>query len=460
MDIRLPEDFIKRMREELSDEAPAFFDSYSSKPLKALRLNTLKLGSYVPDCLKGLKRTPWEPSGFYYPDLLPFGKSPLHSAGAYYIQEPSAMAPVTYLDIEKDMCVLDLCAAPGGKSTQIASYLENTGLLISNEIIPQRAKILSQNIERLGIANALVINHDPKELSLMFPSSFDRILVDAPCSGEGMFRKDTVAVDEWSDDNVALCKRRGKEILDAAATMLKAGGIMVFSTCTFSRDENEDQIRDFLADHEDFEPVPMDTLEGERCGYLAGTIRIWPQDGFGEGHFIAKLKRKGVLKPGYPLQRERTASSLPRRSLKPYLDFMDEFIINPKVRDRLCDIDKLFLFKGKLHLAPHHGFPILSHMKVSRAGLELGVIKNDRFEPSHSLALALDPKDVSNSIDFAEDSDEVRSYLNGQTLRSSAFSDDKRGYCLVSVSSVSLGFGKLSNGMLKNHYPKGLRINY
>ena len=297
MEISLPDKFIERIKEDLGDEADSFLGSYHDTPKRGLRINPLKTDCDTEKRIaEGLNRIPWESHGYYYAaakTLTAPGRSPLHAAGAYYIQEPSAMAPVSFLDVRPGMCVLDLCAAPGGKSTQIASLLNGEGLLIANEIISDRARILSQNIERMGIRNALVLSHDPKDLALKFPASFDRILVDAPCSGEGMFRRDVAAIEEWSPENVSMCAERQEWILDAAASMLKPGGRLVYSTCTFSKAEDEEQTERFLKRHQDYRAVMAEAGTGIRKGGATGTYRIMPHDGYGEGHFIAVFERIG-----------------------------------------------------------------------------------------------------------------------------------------------------------------------
>ncbi len=485
------------MKKDLGDESGSFLRSYFDEAKKGLRINTLKTDLKTSKIItSGLGSVPWEEQGYYYGGSDTPGRSPLHSAGAYYIQEPSAMAPVAMLDVHPGMCVLDLCAAPGGKSTQIASYLNGKGLLISNEPVSDRATILSRNIERMGIKNAVVISHDPDFLCGRFAASFDRILVDAPCSGEGMFRKEPRALEEWSLENVSMCASRQERILDAAASMLKPGGRLVYSTCTFSKEENELQIKSFLESHPDYHPVDCAIPEGVRSQTVfetkpetasgskpgtaspAGIFRIWPQDGGGEGHFFAVLRRDGELKAdsyGYFGAQEPGLSNKQKQGIAPFIEFLSETVADGEIRDHLDSPKELFMLGKKLCLRPEGGLIMLSGCRVLRAGLELGEIKKDRFIPSHAFALALGPADVLRAAELSADGVMVTHYLNGQTISAGdldneastgsmltkndpAAGDD--GWILVTVSGISLGWAKASKGILKNHYPKGLRINY
>ena len=308
----LPKEFLTRMQEMLLDEYDAFLKSYECENKHSLRVNPLKKNLLYEDkpCLPfSLEGVEWEENGYYYPQEEQPGKHPYHEAGVYYIQEASAMAPVHYLEAQPGERILDLCAAPGGKSTQIAAALKGEGLLVCNEIHPARAKILSENIERMGISNALVLNETPSNLADRFESYFDRILVDAPCSGEGMFRKNEDACAEWSLENVKLCADRQDEILDAAAGMLKPGGRLVYSTCTFAPDENEGSISRFIYRHPEFFVVPVKQKGGMSSGVqewvddpaesIENSIRLWPHKIKGEGHFLAVLQKSGQDTDGF-----------------------------------------------------------------------------------------------------------------------------------------------------------------
>lgn len=343
------------------------------------------------------------------------------------------MAPVTLLDPQPGERVCDLCAAPGGKTTQIAGRMGGTGFLLCNEWSPKRAKILSRNIERLGISNALVTNEHPQTLADRYPGFFDRVLIDAPCSGEGMFRKEEAAVTDWSQETVEMCARRQSEILHSGAALVRPGGLLVYSTCTFSPEENEQAVEAFLQTHPEFAPQRVDApwfTPGE-----TGSFRLWPHKLRGEGHFAAVLRRTGEPEEAY--------ESTPGEKLpKQWLEFAEQLDI------RLPE-GKAVLFGGHLYWAPED-MPDIRRLKVLRPGLELGEIKKDRFEPAHALALWL--KTAGNTEDLAADSDAVRAYMHGQTIPSG-----RRGWCLVTVDGYSLGWGKGDGNVLKNHYPKGLR---
>ncbi len=455
----LPQAFLDRMEQMLGGEYPAFLQSYEKERYQALRVNPLKADRDVFEAAAPFTLRPvaWEPNGFYYGKEAAPGKHPYHAAGVYYIQEPSAMAPAAYLDAQPGEKILDLCAAPGGKSTQIAAAMRGEGLLISNEIHPARAKILSENIERMGIRNAMVTNESPQSLAKVFEAYFDRIMVDAPCSGEGMFRKNADACDEWSPENVVLCAERQAEILECAASMLRPGGRMVYSTCTFAPEENEGTISQFLAKHPEFEIADVMHYPQMSSGLAAWTsdpqpglertIRLFPHRVDGEGHYLAVLTKAGSVSENYEGYCARgMEKGIPERDAKEYLDFAKETLRNKPEGN-------LIRFGEQLYLAPEN-MPSTKGLKVLRPGLHLGTMKKNRFEPSHALALALRSEDVLHSYDMAGDSQDVRMYLNGQTLQA----DGEKGWYLMTVDGYSIGWGKLAGGMIKNHYPKGLRI--
>lgn len=455
----LPQAFLDRMEQMLGEEYPAFLQSYEKERYQALRVNPLKADrdAFEAAAPFTLRPVAWEPNGFYYGKEDAPGKHPYHAAGVYYIQEPSAMAPAAYLDAQPGEKILDLCAAPGGKSTQIAAAMRGEGLLISNEIHPARAKILSENIERMGIRNAMVTNESPQSLAKVFEAYFDRIMVDAPCSGEGMFRKNADACDEWSPENVTLCAERQAEILECAASMLRPGGRMVYSTCTFAPEENEGTISQFLAKHPEFEIADVMHYPQMSSGVAAWTsdpqpglertIRLFPHHVDGEGHYLAVLMKAGSVSENYEgYCAKGLEKGIPEHDAKEYLDFAKETLRNkPEGR--------LIRFGEQLYLAPEN-MPSTKGLKVLRPGLHLGTMKKNRFEPSHALALALRPEDVLHSHDMTGNSQDVRAYLNGQTLQA----DGEKGWYLMTVDGYSIGWGKLAGGMIKNHYPKGLRI--
>lgn len=489
---QLPELFLDRMKAMLSDEYEEFYEGFQGIRYSAFRLNPHKeneeeFWNIVREMedFPEKEEIPWEKNGYYYDREKVFpGKHPFHEAGVYYIQEPSAMSPVPFLKVQPTDRVLDLCAAPGGKSTQIASYLGKDGFLVTNEIHPQRAKILSENIERMGIQNALVLNETPEKLSGTFEEYFDKILVDAPCSGEGMFRKNDNAGDEWSLANVENCAERQKEILDCAAQMLKQGGRIVYSTCTFAPNENEESIFAFLSRHPEFEPVEIgqeelfDGMEygrdfgsllkekgwGDVCSReelsleekkkaLKATVRIWPHKVKGEGHFFAVLQKKGET-----IGEVQARNGLEKgKAVKDYKE-LEEFLKDTLTEEGYKEITegRILAFGEQLYRIPKD-MPALQKLKVLRPGLHLGTLKKNRFEPSHALALALSKGKVQKSYEANLLSGECKSYLEGMTLTVDPGEYTKKGWYLITVCGYSMGFAKLAGGVMKNHYPKGLR---
>lgn len=388
-----------------------------------------------------LVNTPFCKEGFYISsDVTSLGNSPLHHCGAFYIQEPSATSAVEMLGVEKNDFVLDLCAAPGGKSTQIGAKLQGTGLLWSNEIVRNRANILLSNIERMGISNAVVSNCHPDILCNELQGKFDKVLVDAPCSGEGMFRKNSDAQNEWSVEHVKSCAQRQLMILNSAKNALKEGGVMVYSTCTFSQEENEDVITQFLSENPDFELEDAGIDFGRKT--LEYACRIFPMDG-GEGHFAARLRKKGE---GYG-------------SIIPYKN-------NQKIDDKVWDFydslfvdrpfgDNLALVGEKIIILPENYNRNIKNTGIIRAGIILGEIVKNRIEPHHSVFMAAQKNECRSAVDFDLTSDEIQKFLHGEEI---AVPSEVKGYTAVCVNEITVGFGKASNGRLKNKYPKGLRI--
>lgn len=481
--MNLPIEFEKKMKAFLGNEWEEFLYSYDNNRFQALRFNTLKVGKNksVEEEIAGImdklcipmdKKVTWANDAYYYDEEKRPGKHPYHEMGLYYIQEPSAMSAAALLAPKPGMRVLDLCAAPGGKSTQLATYLGDSGLLVSNEINTQRSRILSQNIERMGIKNAIVTNEDSFVLASHFPSFFNAIQVDAPCSGEGMFRKLPEAVNEWSPQNVEICAARQKEILDNAATMLKAGGTIVYSTCTFSQEENENVIEYFLERHPDF------TLEEME--------RFWPHKVDGEGHFVAKLVRRGsvnefdadyevceencnkVEDTGLKADRKtkknknnknrknETKPALTKENMKLLSEFLDE-TISEDVAAWIKN-SRLVMFGEQLYRLPDMEVDIKG-LKVQRAGLHIGEFKKQRFEPSHSLALALKYSEAKNVVKLTCDDPQTTGFFNGQSvmLSDGQAAECKKGWALVCVDGYPAGWGKVNGAQVKNHYPKGLR---
>ena len=459
--MNLPIEFEKKMKAFLGDEWDDFLYSYDNNRFQALRFNTLKVQS--PEermrILKTLKissdkKVSWANEAYYFDENVRPGKHPYHEMGLYYIQEPSAMSAAALLAPKPGMRVLDLCAAPGGKSTQLATYLGDSGLLVSNEINTQRCRILSQNIERMGIKNAIVTNEDSFVLASHFPGFFNAIQVDAPCSGEGMFRKLPEAIEQWSMENVAICAERQKEILDNAAVMLKPGGTIVYSTCTFSKEENEDVIECFLERHPDF------TLEEME--------RFWPHKVDGEGHFVAKLVRRGCVDTDLKADRKtkknknsknrknETKPALTKENMKLLSEFLDE-TISEDVAAWIKN-SRLVMFGEQLYRLPDMEVDIKG-LKVQRAGLHIGEFKKQRFEPSHSLALALKLNDAKNVVKLTCDNPQTIGFFNGQSvmLSDEQAAECKKGWALVCVDGYPAGWGKVNGAQVKNHYPKGLR---
>lgn len=459
--MNLPIEFEKKMKAFLGDEWDDFLYSYDNNRFQALRFNTLKVQSHeeIMRILKVLgissdKKVSWANEAYYFDENVRPGKHPYHEMGLYYIQEPSAMSAAALLAPKPGMRVLDLCAAPGGKSTQLATYLGDSGLLVSNEINTQRSRILSQNIERMGIKNAIVTNEDSFVLASHFPGFFNAIQVDAPCSGEGMFRKLPEAIEQWSMENVAICVARQKEILDNAAVMLKPGGTIVYSTCTFSKEENEDVIEYFLERHPDF------TLEEME--------RFWPHKVDGEGHFVAKLVRRGCVDTDLKADRKtkknknsknrknETKPALTKENMKLLSEFLDETISEDMAA--WIKNSRLVMFGEQLYRLPDMEVDIKG-LKVQRAGLHIGEFKKQRFEPSHSLALALKISEAKNVVKLTWDDPQTTGFFNGQSvmLSDEQTAECKKGWALVCVDGYPAGWGKVNGAQVKNHYPKGLR---
>ena len=428
----LPEGFLERMKGQLGPEYGDFLGSLERPRAVALRFNPLK--GAAPELPFVGAPVPWEPLGFYYdPEARP-GLHVYHEAGVYYLQEASAMAPVALLDPQPGERVCDLCAAPGGKTTQIAGRMAGEGFLLCNEWSPKRAKILSRNIERMGVANALVTNENVENLARRFGGFFDRVLVDAPCSGEGMFRKEEAAITDWSQETVEMCARRQAEILDAAADLVRPGGRLVYSTCTFAPEEDEGAVARFLADHPEFAPEVIGAPWFQPVEN--GGHRLWPHKLLGEGHFAAVLRKAGEP------EGERPGAPAGGRLPKEWTAFARELDI------RLPEGYPV-LFGQTLYWAPA-GMPDIGRLKVLRPGLELGQVKKDRFEPAHALALWLDS--CANAVSFAPDSPEMKAYIHGDVVPC-----EKKGWCLVKAGPYSIGWAKGDGTVLKNHYPKGLR---
>lgn len=453
--IELPKDFVEKMKTLLAEEFEDFMASLHKEQSYGLRVNPLKgsIDEFMEKSGFSLREIPWVPGGFFYNKEDYPGRHPFHSAGVYYIQDPSAMAVVELMDPKPGEIILDLAAAPGGKATQIAGKMKDKGLLVANEIHPRRADILSENVERMGIKNAVVTNESPNRLAEHFGVYFDRILVDAPCSGEGMFRKNPEAILEWSPDLVVKNQERQLEILAQADKMLVKGGQLVYSTCTFSPEENEQIIAAFIKKHPEykvervegakfFTPGRKDWTEA-RGTDLKNTIRLWPHKLEGEGHFVGLLRKtQGSDRENPPLVKSHKHN----QDLKEFQRFAKESL-------RSVPTGVYTLFGDELYITPEEMID-MKGLRVKRAGWHLGTNKRNRFEPSHALALSLQAKEAKFSYELTARDERVAKYLRGETFSA----EGEKGWYVITVDGYSLGWGKIANRMMKNHYPKGLRI--
>lgn len=444
----------------LGDEFPAFLSSFPDPSQAGLRVNTIKL---LPEAYQELSPfmltpVPWCSSGFLtQPDNQP-GKHPHHTAGLFYLQEPSAMAVAEILAPQPGERVLDLSAAPGGKATHIAALMQNYGMLVANEIHPKRVWDLAENLERCGVRIAAVTNETPERLAAHFGPFFDRVLLDAPCSGEGMFRKSAIARASWNPEFVQGCSLRQQAILPLAAQMVRPGGVLEYSTCTFSPEENELVIERFLQTHPHFDLLPIPKVQGFSSGlrHWAGkdhsfpldqTVRIWPHSSVGEGHFIALLRCQGqpaTFPP--PLPPKRATVGLSPQQAQIFKSFVSQTLANTELGTRLG-------VKGSYLYWLPEGLADLSCLKVIHPGWWLGVFKKDRFEPSHALALAITSKQAQRTIHLTSDSSLLSQYFHGESFPNSG----EDGWILITLDGFPIGWGKRVQGVVKNAYPRGLR---
>ncbi len=454
----LPNAFCERMKELLGEEYDAFYRAMSeAAPVGAFRVNTVKLSVEDFEALpvpRG-ERVPYTDDGFYHIEEK-IGHHPAHHAGMIYAQDPGAMSALSALDIPRGARVLDLCAAPGGKSAQIAAAIGEDGLLVSNEYVPSRCKILVSNVERLGIPNALVLNRDADTLSAMFPDFFDLVVVDAPCSGEGMFRKSEEARTEWSEENVRLCTERQRGILAAAAKTLRAGGTLVYSTCTFSVEENEGQVASFLASHPDFTLLPVKAALSEHtapgirlaeCDFdLSKTRRFYPHIAKGEGQFVAVMQKTTGDASDVPAYRD--AATLPTKAEHVMLaDFFAAAMGDVSLAD------KVRAHNGKLILPPPIPLPAQG---VFAAGVLVGECKGKVFSPHHQLFTTHGCR-FTRKIELREGDPRLSLYLHGDVIPTDSIPN---GFAAVLYHGVPLGGAKVVDGVAKNLYPKGLRRNF
>ncbi|MCQ2429506.1 MAG: RsmB/NOP family class I SAM-dependent RNA methyltransferase [Clostridia bacterium] len=492
-DAFLPEGFRERMKQMLGDEYDDFIRSYTKPKHPALRANPLKLPDISEDAVRRvlpfpLDPVPWVREGFLYPeseDVRP-GRHLYHEAGLYYIQEASAMIPASLCPPVPGDRVLDLCAAPGGKATQAAAALRGKGLLVANEIVASRASILSRNIERMGIPNAVVTNESPDALADRFPAFFDKIIVDAPCSGEGMFRKEEQALTMWNQGNVDLCAARQREILTKADRMLAPGGYLTYSTCTFAPEENEETLAWFLAAHPGYtvetpkNPLIADCIvrglldagrpdwvknvqvDDDLADMIRKSIRLFPHHSDGEGHFAVLLRKTedsaAVVidgkRPDAKKKNKSGASGKQDVSVdKAYAAFRTfcRDVIGYELSGSPCLFgDTLYLLPDSCGITPD----TLKGLHVLRAGLQTGTASDGRFEPSHALALALDAARTEKVFPLDPEAGQDTAYLRGEVIPCPV---SYKSWYLIMLNGFSIGWGKASGGMMKNHYPKGLR---
>ncbi len=447
----LPEPFLRRMRRLLGDaDYPSFLAAYEEEPVRALYLLSGRLEPEIFERVCGFptERIPYLPAGYFFETEKP-GNHPLHHAGAFYIQEPSAMATVSAAPLQKGMRCLDLCAAPGGKAVQLAAGIGcapgETGFLVANEIYPARCKTLCGNIERMGFANVLVANADAKRVAGWYPGFFDLTLVDAPCSGEGMFRKDEVAVGEWSEGAPAYCAVRQRSLLRAAAETVAPGGLLLYATCTFSEEENEAVLQAFLAERMDFSlqdlPERLQAVSAPGIG-LPEARRFYPHLAPGEGQFVALLQRSGEGGLAVPPAFEDARRIPDRTEYAAVLAFLDS---NVQKQDDLT----VCALGGRMAAAD---FPVPGE-NVFSAGVTLGTVEKRRLIPHHQLFKALGSR-FYRQIRLQPDDERLTQYLSGAEITC----DCPDGWAAVSVCGCTLGGAKVSGGIAKNHYPKGLRL--
>lgn len=469
----LPQSFLDSMKEILEEDYEAFLAGFDGQRQYGLRVNTLKMNLEEFERIAPfhLKKVPWISNGYFYEAEDVPAKHPFYSAGLYYLQEPSAMTPVSRLKVQPGERVLDLCAAPGGKATELGAALQGEGLLVANDINTARARALLRNLELFGISNSFVTNEPPHVLAERFPEFFHKIMVDAPCSGEGMFRKNPAVVDSWQEKGPEYFSKLQREIIVQAADMLLPGGMMFYSTCTFSPLENEKTITHLLKERPDMEVIPMEDYEGFAEGLTSyrGEVfdescklcrRIWPHKMSGEGHFMALLHKKN----GTQQQVQQTVSQssiwwekckgLNKEQKAAAEDFFSH--VNIAYDEKRIDVrgDNLYYLP-----APKYDGRGLHFL---RNGLFMGEFKKKRFEPSQPFALALHAQDFDQVLDFPADDERLSRYLRGETLDVSdliAGEKKRKGWQLVMVAGHPLGFGKLVNNNLKNKYPAGWRKN-
>ena len=440
---RLSEKYLNKMKELLGDEYDDYLNSFNEKRIHSLRVNNAKISNeeFERICPFKIKRIPWIENGYYFDENDRPSKHPYYYAGLYYLQEPSAMTPANVLPIEKGDIVLDACAAPGGKSLELASKLGDSGLLVSNDISVSRAYSLLKNLELGGHKNIYVMAEDISKLSKKFVKSFDKILIDAPCSGEGMLRKDPSIIKEWEDKGNEYYANLQKDIVKSAVSMLKDGGMMVYSTCTFDKSEDEDIVSYILSLDDDLKLERINEYEGFTRGIdMDEAIRLYPHKLQGEGHFVALVKK----------DTPKTVTVKKKHVLKIDSKEAEEFI---KLIKRDFDDGYFEIINNNLYFIPEYDFE-KKGLRILRSGLLMGEIKKHSFEPSMALVLNLKMNEFKNVINLSVDDKRVISYLKGETI---SVPEAKDGWVLVCVNGYSLGFGKMQSGIMKNKYAKEWR---
>ena len=457
--MNLPVAFVEKMKFLLGEEFDNYIKCYDDKRLYGLRVNTKKISveEFKKICPFDIEPIPWIENGFYYDgEHVQAAKHPYYFAGLYYLQEPSAMTPANRLPIEPGDKVLDVCAAPGGKATELGAKLNGTGVLMANDISNSRAKGLLKNIEVFGIGNVLVLSEEPGKLESYFPEYFDKILIDAPCSGEGMFRKDKKMVKAWEEHGPEFFAKIQRSIVTQAERMLKPGGMILYSTCTFDPEENEGTIEYLKEQYPEFIIKDIIPYEGFACGKpevtkskdetFTKTVRIWPHKMNGEGHFLALLQKGEKTEP--------VERSVNKKTVKKVPDEITDFFKNV---DWKMDWNRLEIYSEKVYYMPE-GVPNTKGIRFLRTGLYLGDLKKNRFEPSQSLAMCLKKEEYKNCVNITVDDERIIKYLKGETIDvDDLVSPKDKGWFLVLVDGYPLGWGKLANGTLKNKYLPGWR---
>lgn len=457
-ELKLSEEYLNRMRDLLGEEEfSAYLKSFDEERLYGLRVNTAKVTPEAfPELVSwDLKPVPWIPNGFYYEGTERPAKDPYYYAGLYYLQEPSAMTPAMLLPVEPGDRVLDLCGAPGGKSTELGVKLAGKGVLISNDISNSRAKALLKNLELWGISNICVTSETPDKLADVFGPWFDKILIDAPCSGEGMFRKDDDMVKSYEERGPEYYSEIQKEITDQAVRMLAPGGLLLYSTCTFSRCEDEEIICHILENHQEMELIRLPLFEGASGGIgLDGCIRLFPHKIKGEGHFISLLRKNGGGAERTAAGSRERSRTEPQGKKAPALPTeLTDFLA---LMNREFDDSRIMIKNDSVYYLPENFVPA-KELRYLRTGLLLGELKNKRFEPGQALAMTLHAEEFKQTISWKKEDDRVIRYLKGETISLTPEEGPVKGWCLVCVDGYPLGFAKGTGMALKNKYYPGWR---